>query len=259
MSLIDTHCHLTAHDFDSDRESVIARAQAAGVSTFISIGAGYGKDSAVAAVQLARTNPSVYASVGLHPQDASIPLEMEFLEALATDPRVVAIGETGLDYFRDYAPHGAQEEWFRAQISLARRVKKPLIIHSRDSGPQCLQILLEEHAEDVGGVFHCFAEDGAFAKNLRAINFLISVPGTVTFKNAESVREMVREVPLEQIMLETDAPYLAPVPHRGKRCESAMMLETARRVAELKGISIEEVSAVTSATARRFFRLTASQ
>jgi TatD DNase family protein len=180
---------------------------------------------------------------------------MARVRALAIHPRVVAIGETGLDFFRDRAPRDAQEAWFRGHIELALELKKPIIIHSRDAGKECLQILQEMGASKVGGVFHCFSEDAAFAEKLRDINFLISIPGNVTFKKAEAMRQAVAGTPISQIMVETDAPYLSPEPNRGKRCESAFMVETARCIAKVKGIELEEVAAVTTQNALRLFKL----
>lgn len=253
--LIDSHTHLTAHDFDTDRAEVIARAHAAGISTMITIGAGYGAESAHAALKLAEAELSVYASVGIHPNDASTPFDPELLRPLAKHPKVVAIGETGLDFYRNHSSREDQERWFRHQIELALEVKKPIVIHSREAGSDCLKILGEYPVAQVGGVFHCFAEDAAFAEKLRAINFLISIPGSVTFKNAETVRQVAREVPLSQIMVETDAPFLAPHPLRGKRNESAYMVETAKRIAAERNISFEELAAQTSENARKLFQL----
>lgn len=255
MELIDSHTHLTAPDFDIDREAVIERAIAAGVSTLITIGAGYGIESARAAVQAAERYGSVYATVGVHPHDATTEPQLEELRDLARHPKVVAIGETGLDFYRNLAPVDLQRRWFKAQIEFARETGKPLIIHSREAGADCLATLREYGAAEVGGVFHCYAEDAAFAQRLAEINFLVSFPGSLTFKRATALRETAREIPLAQIMLETDAPYIAPEPHRGRRCESSFMVETAKQLATVKGMSLEDVAATTSATARRFYRL----
>ena len=256
MELIDSHTHLDAEPFDMDRQEVIERARAAGVAVLITIGAGYGVDSMHRAVSLAERFPNVWAAVGIHPHDAETPEEaLADLSTLARHQRVVAVGETGLDYFKELAPRDLQERWFRAHIRLALEVDKPLIIHSRSAGARCLEILREMGASRCGGVFHCFGEDAAFAAALAEIRFLVSFPGTITFKKAEATREVARRIPLEQIMLETDAPYLAPEPYRGKRCESAMMVATAERLAEIRGLSLDEVARVTTETARRFFRL----
>ena len=255
IALIDSHTHLDAKDFDPDREEVIARALQAGVTTLVTIGAGDGLDSAERAIALAEKYDFVYASAGIHPHDAGKELDLRKLENLAAHPKVVAIGETGLDFYRDWAPKDAQQRCFEAQIELARRTGKPLIIHSRDAGEACYETLERCGAKQIGGVFHCFSENGDFSKRLSALNFIISIPGSVTFKKADGLRQAVLETPLERIMLETDAPYLAPEPHRGKRCESALMLETAKMVAKVKHITLEEVARVSSETARRFFRI----
>ncbi|NLF24291.1 MAG: TatD family hydrolase [Deltaproteobacteria bacterium] len=253
LDLFDTHTHLDAPEFDHDREAVIARARAAGVRYFLTVGVGGGLDSARRILPIIATHDFIWGSVGVHPHNAAIPLDIEALNELASHPKIVAIGETGLDFFHDHCPHERQELWFRAQIELALRLKKPLIIHSRNAGPTCLRILKEMHADQIGGVFHCFSEDQSFAAELFEINFRLSVPGTVTFKKAETLREVIRSAPLHQILLETDAPYLAPVPYRGKRCESAYMVETAKMVADLKGLPLEELAAQTSANAFTLF------
>ena len=254
LDLFDTHTHLDADDFDADRDLVISRARQAGVRRLVTIGIG-GSAATRAAIALAEKYDFIWASAGVHPHDAKVPVDLTELRQFAAHPRVVAIGETGLDYFRDWAPKDLQEQWFRAQVKLALEIKKPIIIHSREAGQDCLRILEEEGASAIGGVFHCFSEDAAFAAKLREINFLISVPGSVTFKKAEALRATIKAVPLEQIMLETDAPYLAPEPNRGQRCESALMVDTARCLAALKGLSLEELGTITTATAMKFFKL----
>ncbi len=253
--ITDSHTHLDATAFDLDREDVIERARQAGVTRIITIGSGGGFASASNAIALAQQYPWIWASAGVHPHDAAEPFDIARLEQSAINPRVVAIGETGLDFFRDWSPRDMQERWFRAQIELALRLNKPLIIHSREAGILCLEILQELHAEKVGGVFHCYAENAAFAKTLRGLNFLVSFPGTVTFKKADKLRETVSAIALDQIMLETDAPFMAPEPHRGKRCESAFVVETAKMVAKIKGVSLEELAQVTTENAKRLFRL----
>lgn len=259
LELIDSHTHLTASDFDNDREQVIERALSAGITTLVTIGAAYGSESAKLAIELARRHKCVKATVGIHPHDAKVDLSfLDELKELALDPEVVAIGETGLDFYRDWSPIDLQEIWFRKQIELALNVKKPLIIHSRDAGLQCFNILTEMHAKEVGGVFHCFSENLEFARKLEDINFILSVPGSVTFKKATILQEVVKNIPLSRIMLETDAPFIAPVPYRGKRCESSFMLETAKFVADIKGMSLLEVARQTTETARKFFRIQAT-
>lgn len=255
MELIDTHIHLDSADFASDLDQVIERGLAAGIVNFISVGAGYGADSAGKAIAIAEKYPCVYATVGIHPHDAATAFDPDFLRPLAAHPKVVAIGETGLDFYQDWSPRDRQEMWFRAQIETAIEAGKPLVIHSRDAGEECLRILKETGAEKTGGVFHCYAEDQHFAERLREINFMVSIPGTVTFKKADRLREIVRAIPLDQLMLETDGPYMAPEPYRGKRCESAYMTETAKAIAKVKGIGPEELAKITTENAKKFFRI----
>lgn len=253
---IDSHTHLDSKEFDDDREEVIARAHEQGVKKLLTIGAGSGGlVSALAARALAERYDSVWASVGIHPHDATLSEDVLQVEELSKHPKVVAIGETGLDFFRCLAPRDAQEYCFRTQIKIALSVNKPLIIHSREAGKECLAILQEMGADRVGGVFHCFAEDAAFASILREMNFLVSFPGTISFKKADNVRNTAREIPLTQIMVETDAPYMAPEPHRGKRCESSFIPKTAAALAKAKGLSIEEVAQQTSLNAEKLFNI----
>jgi TatD DNase family protein len=251
--LIDTHCHLDQEIFDLDRTECIERALAAGVTRLITIGTGGGLSGAHRAIHLAEQHPQVWATVGVHPHSAAEPFDSAQLERLAAHPRVVAIGETGLDFFRDWAPSDKQYEIFAMQIAIAKRVKKPLVIHSREAGTEVLRVLTENNAHEVGGVFHCFSEDAAFAQKLHDINFRVSFPGQLTFKKATQVRSVCEQIPLEQILIETDSPYLAPEPHRGKRCEPAFVIETARKLAEVKGLSLEQVAAITTANALRLF------
>ena len=254
--LIDSHTHLDNEQFEGEVEQILARAKQAGISHLVTIGAGGGGyQSAYNAVALSETYSEVWASIGVHPHDTDMPLDLAPLEELHTKSKVVAIGETGLDYFRDWAPVDKQREWFAAQIAFAKKVKLPLIIHSREAGEECFKTLADANAAEIGGVFHCFAEDDIFAARLREMNFLVSFPGTVTFKKADELRERVKKIPLEQMMVETDAPYMAPTPYRGKRCESAYVVETAKMIAEVKNIAFEELAETTTATAKRFYNI----
>ena len=189
------------------------------------------------------------------PHDAGSFTELKHLETLAANPRVVAIGETGLDFYRDWAPKENQYRLFENTIAFAKEMRKPLIIHCRDAGEETLMILKKNGAADVGGVFHCYAEDAEFAERLADINFIVSFPGSLTFKNAVRVREAARNIPLERIMLETDAPYMAPEPHRGKPSEPAHVAHIALKLAEIKELPLEEVARVTSANAERLFHI----
>jgi TatD DNase family protein len=255
MYFIDSHTHLDGKDFDEDREQVIERALNAGVRQIVNIGATDGFLGAERSIKLADSYEAIFLTVGIHPHDATETLDIERLKELAQHPKVVAIGETGLDFYRDWSPKDRQYEWFRAQVELALELQKPIVVHSRSAATECLEVLQELNAEQVGGVFHCYSEDVAFEKQLREMSFLISVPGTITFKKAEEFRDIIREIPLERIMIETDAPYLAPTPFRGKRCESAYVVHTAQQIADIKEVSLKDVARVTSATARAFYGL----
>lgn len=239
--------------FDEDRDQCIQRAVSSGVTRMITIGTGGGLSGAHKAIALAEGHPTVWATVGVHPHSANDDYDPAELERLSHHPRVVAIGETGLDFYRDWAPVDKQREAFTLQIQIARRVKKPLVIHSRNAGAECLKTLIDHGAHEVGGVFHCFAEDAQFAEKLREIGFRVSFPGTLTFKKAEEVRTICKNIPIEQILIETDSPFLAPEPHRGKRCEPTFIVETARKLAEIKGLSLDEVGAITTQNALQLF------
>jgi TatD DNase family protein len=253
MEITDSHTHLDSKEFDEDRAAVIERARAAGVTRMLTIGTGNGLDGAGRAIALAEEHAFVWASAGVHPHDAAHEIDPILFETLARHPKVVAIGETGLDFFRDWAPVDKQYERFAMQIELAKRVKKPLIIHSRQAGQESFKMLVEHNARDVGGVFHCFAENAEFAAQLWDMGFYVSFPGLLTFKKAQEVRDICSAIPLEQILIETDAPFLAPEPHRGKRCEPAFVVQTAKRLAEIKGLSLEEVAAITTANTLKLF------
>jgi TatD DNase family protein len=257
-AVADAHCHLDASYFPEGADAVIARAQASGVVGFVVVGVGATLDPARHAVQLARRMPErVCACVGIHPHDAVVwtePVHDELRE-LARSPEVAAVGEIGLDYHYDHSPREAQREVFARLIELAREVRKPIVVHTREAAADTLAILEREHAEDVGGIIHCFSEDRPFAERALGLGFDLSLSGIVTFKNAHAVHEVAAWAPLDRILVETDSPYLAPVPMRGKQCEPSMVWLTARRVAELRGIPLEELAAATLAnTERRFAR-----
>jgi TatD DNase family protein len=252
--VIDSHLHLDAEAFDADRAACIERAVAAGVTTLISIGAGYGGlRSAYKAIELAEAYPFIWATVGVHPHDADDNFDAEELQRLAQHPKVVALGETGLDFFKTLASPARQYEAFKVQIEIARSVGKPLVIHSRNAAEECLRVLQEGKAHEVGGVFHCYAENAAFAARLWQLGFYVSFPGTLTFKKADNVRATCAEIPLEQILIETDSPYMAPEPLRGKRCEPAFVVETAKKMAAVRGITFDEVARVTHNNTHKLF------
>ena len=248
----DSHAHLEMAAFDADREAVFSRAAAAGVTHFVV--PAYSLEALVRAVALAEARDRVWASVGIHPHGAGrcTPEAVEALEALARHPRVVAIGETGLDFYRNRASRQAQEAALCAQVALARRLGLPLIIHCRDAYPECLAILREEGAAEVGGVLHCFTADAATAC---ALNFSCSIAGPNTYPGANGLRAAVRAIPADRLLVETDAPYLSPAPHRRSRNEPAHLQLTVAAVAAARGVPVEEIAALTAANARRLFRL----
>lgn len=252
IDLIDTHCHLPAID-QAPLETILARAKEAGVTRYVCIGASEGKKSAADAVSLAESFDTIWATVGVHPHDAKTYTDLDGLEALAAHPKVVAIGETGLDYFRDWAPRENQMKLFENTIQFAKNLGKPLVIHCRDAAEDTFEVLKKLDAKKVGGVFHCFAQDAKYAERLEELNFIVSFPGSITFKSAALLRETVKAIPLSRIMLETDAPYMAPEPFRGKPSEPAHVFYTAKKLAEIKDVSLEEVARVTSQTAEKFF------
>jgi TatD DNase family protein len=206
-------------------------------------------------VKLAESTPNVVATVGVHPHDASTlgtVLDTDFAP-LAEHPRVVAIGEVGLDYHYENSPKDVQADVFRQAIALARRLRKPLVIHTREAAADTLSILREENARDVGGIIHCFSEDQPFAKAALELGFYLSFSGILTFKNARSIHEAAAFAPEDRLLVETDSPYLAPVPLRGKKCEPAFVVHTARRLAELRGADLSHIEAVTTENAARVF------
>jgi TatD DNase family protein len=254
--LVDTHCHLDAEYFPAGAEEVLGRARAAGVGGFVVIGVGHDLGPARGAVALADRIPErVSAAVGVHPHDATTLDDAAYAELaeLAKRPAVVAIGEIGLDYHYDHSPRDVQQRAFARLIGLARAVKKPIVIHTRSAPADTLAILEAEGARDVGGVIHCFSEDRPFAEKALDLGFDVSFSGIVTFKNSVAIQDVARWAPLERILVETDSPYLAPVPLRGKPCEPAYVVHTAKRVAELRGIPIDALAEATTINAERRF------
>jgi len=256
--LIDSHCHLDPSAF-ADADEVLARARAAGVARFVVVGVAKTLDAARFAVALAARRPDVRAVVGVHPHDASVLSDemLAELETLARGPQVAAVGEMGLDYHYMSSPMEAQKEAFRRQIGLARRVGKPIVVHTREAPGDTLDILAEENARDVGGVIHCFSEDRPFAQRALDLGFDLSFSGIVTFKSARSVHDVAAWAPGDRILVETDSPYLAPIPLRGKTCEPAYLVHTVKRVAALRGESVEDLARKTAENTRRRFGLDA--
>jgi TatD DNase family protein len=250
MMLVDSHCHLDFPDFAEERDSVVARARAAGVATMLTIGTRLDQFPGVRAI--AEAYPEIWCSVGAHPHEASdhAALSAADLVALAAHPRVVGIGETGLDFHYDHSPRDLQERVFRAHIAASRASGLPLIIHAREADDEVARILREERPPP--GVLHCFSSGRALAEAALDLGFYISISGIVTFRNAEELRAIVRDVPLDRLLVETDAPYLAPVPYRGRRNEPAYVAATANAVAALKEVEPAELAA---ATTENFFKL----
>ena len=257
VTAVDSHCHLDMDRYDADRAEVLARARAAGVSRMITIGAGGAMECNDAAVRLARDNDDIFATVGVHPHDASTVDDAVVTEIarLAREPKVVGIGETGLDFYYDNSPRQRQEEAMRRFVVLARECGLPLVVHVRDAYDLCADIIRAERLGEAGGVIHCFSGDRAAARVFLDLGLHLSFSGIVTFKNAEELRLAAKAAPAERLLVETDAPFLAPVPRRGKRNEPSFVLHTAALLAELRGESLDALAASTSANARRLFRL----
>ncbi|MBI2394267.1 MAG: TatD family hydrolase [Deltaproteobacteria bacterium] len=258
--VIDSHCHVpvSGHGGRAPREpadDVLSRARAAGVRGFVVVGVGETTLEARDAIGLAQRHPDVVASVGVHPHDARLcdDTMVDELRALARDPRVAAVGEIGLDFHYDHSPRDQQRAVFRRFVGVARELGKPIVIHTRSAGQEVLEILEQEGARDLGGVIHCFSEDLPFARRALDLGFDLSFSGIVTFKTATAIHEVGRFVPKERYLVETDAPYLAPVPLRGKLCEPAYVVYTARHLAELRGVAPEDVARESSDNARRRF------
>jgi TatD DNase family protein len=261
---VDSHAHLDGKQFDSDREQVIARAREAGVQTIVAIGNGDGPEDVDCGIRLAEKYDFIYATLGIHPHEARLANEDAYqnMERLAKHPKVIAWGEIGLDYYYDHSPREVQKEVFTRQMELAATAKLPIVIHCRPSEASdnawddCLG-LIREHwaAKGLGGILHCFTGNWTQGKSALDMGFMISFAGNVTFPKAQQIRDVALQVPLERMLIETDSPYLAPVPHRGKRNEPAFVKETARKLGELLGRSAEEVGQQTSRNFYNFFKL----
>ena len=261
---VDSHAHLDGKQFDSDREHVIARAREAGVCTIVAIGNGDGPEQVDCGIRLAEKYDFIYATLGIHPHEARLADDAAYrnMERLARHPKVIAWGEIGLDYFYDHSPRDVQKEVFTQQMELAAAAKLPIVIHCRpseggsDAWVDCLSLMREHWASrGLGGILHCFTGSWPQAKDALDMGFVISFAGNLTFPKAQQIRDAALEVPLERMLIETDAPYLAPVPHRGKRNEPAFVKETARKLGELRGLTAEEVGQQTSHNFYNFFKL----
>jgi TatD DNase family protein len=256
MPLFDTHAHLHFPEFGADLGAVLDRARGAGITGIVTIGTD--RETNPAAVALAERWPDVHATVGIHPHDAAEATDADFeaMEALTrSSARVVALGEMGLDFFRNLSPHDVQERVFRRQLDLARRVGKPVVVHCRDAHPETLAILAEARVGEMGGVMHCFSADVEVAKRCLDLGLLISLAGPVTYKNARALPDVARFVPEDLLVVETDCPFLPPHPHRGQRNEPAYVAITAGRVAELRGTTVDALGEATTRNAARLFKL----
>ncbi len=255
--LIDTHCHLTMPQYDTDRTDVINRARDTGISHIITIGTDI--EDSRRAIALAQEYEFIYAAIGIHPHDAKDFIDSENISAalkgLASNKKVVALGETGLDYHYMHSPAKIQQEHFRLEIRLAKSLGLPVIVHSRDAKDDTLQILKEENAGTAGGVLHCFSGDIGMAEKAMEMGLYVSFSGVITFKNARNILDIVKAVPLNRILIETDAPFLTPVPHRGKRNEPAFVKLVSEKVAEIKDISLEDLEMELISNASRLFRI----
>lgn len=253
--LFDTHVHLNARQFKEDREEVIARAFEKGVGQMVVVG--FDDETIPLAIEIAEQHETIYAAVGWHPVDAIYYKDehLDMLEKLTGHEKVVALGEMGLDYHWDTSPKDIQEKVFRKQIQLAKRVNMPIIIHNREATSDVIRILQEENAKDVGGIMHCFSGNIAEMRTCLEMNFYISLGGPVTFKNAKEVKEVAKLIPLDRLLIETDAPYLAPHPYRGKRNEPAFVTLVAEQIATLRNMEYEELCHITTENAKKIFRI----
>lgn len=258
MSLIDSHCHLDSSEFDADREDVIARALDSGVDHMVAIGTGNGPPDLEAGIRLADKYAPFFATVGIHPHDAAKAVKPDFsrLAELLSHPKVVALGEIGLDYHYDFSPRETQVAVFIQQMNIAAAAKKPIVIHTREAWGDTAA-LLEQHwtPHGIAGIMHCFSGGPTEARQALDLGFYLSFGGIVTFPKALDVQAAAREAPADRILVETDAPYLAPVPKRGKRNEPSLIVHTARKLAELRGQPLDEIGRVTT---ENFHRLIAS-
>jgi len=254
MEIIDSHCHINFPQLGHDLDGLLRRMREAEVTSALCVSVNL--ETFPEVLEIAQSHSGIYASVGVHPDetDGESP-EVERLVTLSRHPKVVAIGETGLDYYRLEGDLTWQRDRFRNHVRAANETGKPLIIHTRDAGADTINIMREEHAEDVGGVMHCFTETWEIAKAALDLGFLISFSGIITFKNAGDLRDVARRVPLESILVETDSPYLAPVPYRGKINEPAYVRFVAEQIAKIKELPLETIAATTSENFRRLFKI----
>lgn len=253
--LFDTHAHLNAEQYNEDLEQVIERAKSEKVEKIVVVG--FDRPTITRAMELIEEHDFIYAAIGWHPVDAidMTDEDLAWIKDLSQHEKVVAIGEMGLDYYWDKSPKDVQKEVFRRQIALAKEVNLPIVIHNRDATEDVVTILKEEGAAEVGGIMHCFTGSLETAKACMEMNFYISFGGPVTFKNAKKPKEVVKEIPSDKLLIETDCPYLTPVPFRGKRNEPSYVKYIAEQIAELREISFEELAELTTKNAKKVFRI----
>jgi TatD DNase family protein len=255
--MIDSHCHLDFSEYGADRSEVLARARAAGIAAMVCIGSGNDMVSARNAIALASAETDIYAAVGIHPHDVAKMTDETWSElgVLARQPRVVGVGETGLDFYYNHSPHDTQRAAFRRFIALARATRLPVISHVRDAHPDAAEILGAEGAAEVGGVIHCFTGNVDDARRYLDLGQHLSFSGILTFKTAGSIRAAAAFAPADRILIETDAPFLAPIPFRGKRNEPAFIVKTLETLAAVRGVTVEEMDLLTAQNTRRLFKL----
>ena len=255
--LIDSHAHLEMPEFKKDLEAVIQRAKESGVEYIFTVGTE--RKDWKKALEIANSHPSIYAILGVHPHNAKEIDDQTYpmLKEFCRNGKVKAFGEIGLDFFRNLSPQDIQLKRFREQIGLAKELGLPIVVHDREAHHETMEILKSEKAEERGGIIHCFSGNYEMAKVCIEMGFYISIPGSITFKNAEGLREVVKKVPLESLLVETDAPFLTPEPFRGKRNEPSHVRYTAQKVAEIKNVSFERVAEVTTENALKVYRLKA--
>ncbi len=253
--LVDSHAHIDASDYDGDRRKILERALSKGVGTIIAVGSDL--DSSRKTVDIANSFEEVFAAVGVHPHDVKSVANKSagHIKVLADNAKVVAIGEIGLDYHYDHSPRKLQKHWFREQIRMAVKIGKPVIVHCRDAGEDVFSILEEERVWRVGGVVHCFTGDAELARKFLGLDLHLGVAGPITFENSDELRSVFADVPIERILVETDSPYLTPSPNRGKRNEPAYTVQVAEKLAEIKGLTLEDVARATSVNVRRLFKI----
>ncbi|MBI4891419.1 MAG: TatD family hydrolase [Acidobacteria bacterium] len=253
MSLIDTHCHLDSKPFSADLDATIQRARAAGVDRLVAIGPGDGPPDLEAGIRLADSYPFIYATVGVHPHDAAKAGAETWpqLLSLTAHPKCLAVGEIGLDYHYDFSPREVQRAAFIEQLGIARDAGLPIVIHTREAWDDTIAILKQHWDGRLGGIFHCFSGGPKDAENVLEMGFFVSFSGILTFPRATEIHAAAKIVPDDRLLVETDAPYLAPVPYRGKRNEPAYVVHTAQRLAELRGVPAEEIAARTTANFER--------